>query len=234
MVQRVGASATFADETGLDHATAHRMLACLVDERLATRVRGSLRYSLGSLAYELGLAAAPHFAIERLAGPGLAKLASTTRAMVFMNIRSGFDSVCIARHEGRSALKAYTVDVGTRRPLCLSAGGAAILISLPPSEQKAVMAANLATVARRAPAHEAAVRRMLRRSAELGYGLNLEDIIPGIAAVGVPILANGQPVASLSLATTRAALDSARRTVLLERLRREVTRIEGLLAQFRL
>jgi DNA-binding IclR family transcriptional regulator len=223
-----------ADETGIDHATVHRMLACLVEERLATRVRGSLRYSLGSLAYELGLAAAPHFALERLAGPGLAKLASSTRALVFLNIRSGLDSVCVARHEGRSALKAYTVEVGTRRPLCLSAGGVAILINLPRQEQAAVMAANLAAVARRVPAHEAAVRRMLRRSAELGYGLNLEDLIPGIAALGVPIRSAGQPVASLSLGTMPAALEGARRELLLERLRREAARIESLLQQFRL
>jgi DNA-binding IclR family transcriptional regulator len=223
-----------AEETGLDHATVHRMLSCLVQERLATRVRGSLRYSLGSLAYELGLAAAPNFAIDRLAGAGLAKLASITRAMVFMNIRSGFDSVCVARHEGRSVLKAYTVDVGTRRPLCLSAGGAAILISLPKHEQASVTAANLEAIAHRGPAREIAVRRMLRRSAELGYGLNFEDIIPGIAALGVPILSRGMPVASLSLATTRAALDDGgRRAVLLDRLRREASKIEGMIGQLR-
>ena len=67
-----------------------------------------------------------------------------------------------------------------------------------------------------------------------GYGLNLEDLIPGIAALGVPIRSAGQPVASLSLGTTPAALEGARREMLLDRLRREAARIEALLQQFRL
>ena len=95
-------------------------------------------------------------------------------------------------------------------------------------------AANLEAIAYRGPAREIAVRRMLRRSAELGYGLNFEDIIPGIAALGVPILSRGMPVASLSLATTRAALDDGgRRAVLLDRLRREASKIEGMIGQLR-
>ncbi len=223
-----------AEDTGLDHATAHRILGCLVQERLVTRVRGTLRYSLGSVAYELGLAAAPYFAVDELAGAGLAKLASSTRTIVFVNFRSGNDSVCVARHEGRHALKAYTVEVGTRRPLCLSAGGAAIVVALPRREQAAVVAANIDAIGRRAPARALAVRRMLRQSAELGYGLNLEDIVPGIAAIGVPIHAEGVPVASLSLATTRAALDGAKRLPLLDKLRREASRVEALITRLRL
>ena len=53
-----------AQEAGLEHSTVHRMLACLLEEGLAVRVPGTRRYSLGPLAYELGVAAAPHFAIE--------------------------------------------------------------------------------------------------------------------------------------------------------------------------
>ncbi|WP_051952542.1 IclR family transcriptional regulator [Xenophilus azovorans] len=215
-----------AQEAALEHSTVHRMLGCLLHERLAVRVAGTRRYTLGPLAYELGVAAAPHFAIERLAGPALAQLAAETRDIVFLNVRSGAESVCVARFEGRKALKAYTVEVGTRRPLSLSAGGAAMLIALPRAEQSRIQALNLRAIVRRGEAQQTAVRRMLQRSRRLGYGCNQEDIIPGIAAIGVAIRsAAGEPLASLSLAAAGADLAPPRRSRLLERLNAEARKI---------
>lgn len=214
-----------AEEAGLEHPTVHRMLACLLDEEMVVRVPGTRRYSLGPLAYELGVAAAPHFAIERLAEPGLVQLATETRDIVFLNVRSGAESVCVARFDGRRALKAYTVDVGTRRPLSLSAGGVAMLIALPRTEQSRLEALNLQTIVRRGEARQTAVRRMVRRSRRLGYGFNQEDIIPGIAAIGVAIRTpSGLPVASLSLAATSEEL-AARHAHLLALLSAEAERI---------
>jgi DNA-binding IclR family transcriptional regulator len=222
-----------AQEAALEHSTVHRMLACLLDEGLAVRVPGTRRYSLGPLAHEFGVAAAPHFAIERLAAPGLARLAAETRDIVFLNVRSGAESVCVARFEGRKALKAYTVDVGTRRPLSLSAGGVAMLIALPRAEQTRLEALNLQAIVRRGEARQTAVRRMVQRSRRLGYGFNQEDIIPGIAALGVAIRSpSGAPVASLSLAATGADL-AARQPRLLTLLRAEAERIAAQLAPLR-
>ncbi len=223
-----------AEETGLDHTTVHRLLAGLVEERLATRVAGTRRYTLGALAFELGVAASPYFLLDQMASPLLAKLAADTRDMVFLNVRSGTDSVCIARHEGRKALKAYTVDVGTRRPLALSAGGVAMLVCMPRAEHVQIEAQNLRSIVRRGEARQDAVRRMLQRSHRLGYGLNLEDIIPGIAALGVSInMPDGAPVASLSLAASGADLSEPRRALLLERLRKEAKTIEAMLDPLR-
>lgn len=223
-----------AAEVGLDHATVHRMLACLVQERLVARVAGSRRYTLGPFSYELGVAALPYFSIETLAAPMLAKLASDTRDIVFLNVRSGFESVCVARFEGRKPLKAYTVDVGTRRPLSLSAGGVAMLICLPRAEQAAIEAHNLKAIVRRGEARQSAVQRMLQRSRRLGYGLNIEDIIPGIAALGVAIHSpSGESVASLSIAANAADMLEPRRALLLDRLRLEAARVESTLGDLR-
>lgn len=223
-----------ADETGLDHTTVHRMLTCLVQEGLVARVAGTRRYTLGPLTYELGLASTPYYAIDRVAAPALRNLAARTKDLLFLNVRSGFDSVCIARYEGGSALKAFTVNVGTRRPLSLSAGGVAMMVAMPPAEQSLIEEQNLRSIVRRGEARQAAVRRMLQRSRRLGYGLNLEDIIPGIAALGVAIrTGEGIPVASISLAATSADLDEQRQRLLLERLQREAANIEAALGQLR-
>lgn len=221
-------------QADLDHTTVHRLLKCLVAEGLATRVPDSKRYTLGPLAYEIGLAATPYFSIESQVGETLSKLASDTHDIVFLNIRSGFDSVCVARHDGRKAFKAYTVDVGTRRPLCLSAGGVAIWINLPKRQQAHIRAANLRSIERNGQARKIAVRRMLSRSAKLGFGLNHEDIIPGIAAIGVPIRSqSGAPIASLSLASAEIGRLDERREALLERLYQEAATIEAVLDRLR-
>lgn len=223
-----------AVETGLDAATVHRLLQGLVGERLAARVAGSRRYTLGPLAYELGLAAAPSYGLDRLAAPILQQLATQTRDIVFLNVRSGDDSVCIARHEGRAALKAYTVDVGTRRPLVLSAGGVAILVALPRAEQQAVLAANLGTPILADEHRRRAARRIVARSRRAGHGWNQADFIPGIAAIGVAVRnGDGAPIASLSLAALERDLDDARRERLLGKLRDEAARVEALLPRLR-
>src|SRR5207253_5373151 len=129
------------------------------------------------------------------------------RDIVFLTVRSGFESVCIARHEGRAALKAYTVDVGTRRPLCLSAGGVAIVVRLPRAEQAAIEAHNLHSIARREEARQLAVKRMVRRSRRVGYGLNLPDFVPRIGALrGAIWTATGH----LGASVRRAALGEGR------------------------
>ncbi|MCD6672317.1 MAG: IclR family transcriptional regulator [Burkholderiaceae bacterium] len=223
-----------AEETGLSRGTVHRVLDALVRERLACRVPGSRRYSLGPLAWELGKAAAPHFSLDALAAPVLARLAAETRSIVFMNVRSGNETVCVARHEGRHALKAYTVGVGTRRPLALSAGGVAILIALPRAEQRAAEAANLRSIARSDESRQEAVRRMLRRSRALGFGCNFEDIIPRIAALGVAIRSpTNDPVASISIAASSATLTEARQAEIVGRLQAAACEIEPMLAVLR-
>lgn len=223
-----------ADRSGLDHATVHRILAGLVDERLVTRVDGTRRYTLGPMAYELGVASSRYFALDRVVADGLQRLAARTRDIVFLNVRSGFDSVCIARYEGRNALKAYTVDVGTRRPLMLSAGGVAMMIRLPRAEQAAIEKENLRVIERQDEARKDAVRKMLHRSQKLGHGLNLEDVIPGIAAIGIAVCApDGEPVASISIASSSADLSEDRRQLLVERLLVEAEALEAELGRFR-
>lgn len=209
-----------AQAADLHHSTVHRLVQGLVQERLAARVAGSMRYTLGPMAHELGLAARPYFELPAPLAQRLDALAARTRDIVFLSIRSGADSVCIGRWEGQRALKAYTVGIGTRRALSLSAGGAAILVGLKRSERDPIIAANLQAITLRGDAQVAAIQRMLARSLRLGYGSNREDIIPGIAAVGVPFGPAGGPIGALSIGTSAASLEG-RRAKLLALLRQE-------------
>jgi len=221
-----------AQAAGLHHSTVHRLVSGMVEERLAARVGGSMRYTLGPMAHEIGLAARSYFEPPAPVAERLAGLAAHTRDIVFLSIRSGNDSVCIGRWDGQRALKAYTVEVGTRRALSLSAGGAAILAGLRRAERESVVAANLEAIALRGEA-QAAVQRMLARSVRLGYGYNREDIIPGIAALGVPFGLAGRPVGALSIGTSAANLAEDRRSRLLALMRGEAGVLAAAFAQSR-
>lgn len=223
-----------ADMAGLSPATTHRLLSSLVEERLATRVPGTKRYTLGVLVFELGIAAGPHFDLDRLAKRRLLALARELQGTVFLKIRSGLDSVCVARHDGVAPINALMLDVGGRRPLCLTAGGVALLIQLPQSLQEDIESQNLRALTLQQDARLTGVRRMLRRSRQLGFGLNLGDIVPGIYAISVPLFVeNRRPIASMTLALTTANPGPSMAAVLASRLYEEATAIEPLFAQLR-
>ncbi len=225
-----------AGESGLDPATVHRLLNSLCDEGMVTRVPGSRHYTLGALAFELGLSAAPYFDLGRLARKRLAELTQELGGSLFLKIRSGVDSVCLAREDGQRTVQALMLDVGGRRPLCLTAGGVAILIHLPRAEQKEVEAHNRRTIACGDATRWCGIRRMLERSRPLGFALNLGDIAAGISAVGVPLRSRqGAPIASLTLALagSRGHLSEDQALGLAQRLQREAEALEPLLAQLR-
>lgn len=224
-----------AEHTGLDPATVHRLLHALVDEGLACRVPGSRHYTLGPLAFTLGLAAAPYFDLDRPTQTRLAALAKDLRGTLFLKLRSGVDSVCLARHDGVGPVPSLMLEVGGRRPLCLTAGGVAMLIHLPRAEQAAIAAANQRSIERRDPRRWQGVRRMLRRSRPLGYASNLGDIASGINAIGVPVTTStGDAVASLTLALSGPPLARTQADALAARLRGEAEGIAPLLAHLRL
>lgn len=137
-----------AEHARLDPATVHRLLHALVDEGLACRVPGTRHYTLGPLAFTLGLAAAPYFDLGRPTQTRLAALAKDLHGTVFLKLRSGVDSVCLARHDGVGPVPSLMLEVGGRRPLCLTAGGVAMLIHLPRAEQAAIEADNRRSIER--------------------------------------------------------------------------------------
>jgi DNA-binding IclR family transcriptional regulator len=72
---------------------------------------------------------------------------------------------------------------------------------------------------------------MWERSRQAGYGVNFEDLIPGVAAVAVGVAADGEaPFASLTLAGPPAQLPVERAPSLAALLRKEAVRFAALAA----
>src|SRR5262245_13123283 len=100
----------------LDRGTTHRMLACLVRERLARQRASDRRYVPGPLLFELGLALPALSAFQSACAGPLARAAKRLGGVSLLCLRSGAEFVCAGR-AGDLQLKALTIDVGTRRPL---------------------------------------------------------------------------------------------------------------------
>ena len=188
---------------GLERPTAHRLLQALTAEGMLVQHRESRRYSLGSVVFELGLAAAHRFNLNALCLPVLTRLSKWVGDTSFLFVRSGDDAVCIARVPGPLPIQTPVVPAGSRQPLGVNAGGLALLSAMPDVEVDKV----LQSVSLRLQAYEGLdidlLRQHLYKARRTGYALIANHAVPGIAAVGLPILdATRQPIAAVTVATT--------------------------------
>jgi DNA-binding IclR family transcriptional regulator len=186
---------------GLDRGTVHRILACLVRERLALQRPADLRYVLGPMNFELGAGLPRHAELQDLARATVRRLARTVpRVVCLAYLRSGDDCVCIARAGSSSYTREGTgIRVGHRAPLLALAGGAAILSALPPSEAQAVIARNRRALAHLGPAHLARSEAVVRFRDRFGCILSDGVLWHGINSVAVAVTQGGRVLGSLAL-----------------------------------
>ena len=205
----------------LDRGTTHRIVACFIRERLARQRASDRRYLPGPLLFELGVSVPELAALQAVSHAPLARLAKRLGGIALLYLRSGFEFVCVSR-AGTLQLKALTIDVGTRRPLIVSAGGLAIVAALEKEEARAVIDENLKRVGRFGEARLRALKRVIRQSQTRGYGVSEGEIVPGVSAYGTAIHdSSGEPFAAISIVGAATTFASLRTTDILENLQRE-------------
>jgi DNA-binding IclR family transcriptional regulator len=189
-----------ARRSGLDKATVHRILGCLEGERLVERDVKEHRYFPGPMLVDLGLSVSGYQPLLEAGRATLSQLAQRTGGVAFFYLRSGVDFVVAGRVE-KTAHRGMLNEVGFRRPLVMSAGGVAMLLTLPRDERDVIVERNLREL------HDMGIPRrerfegMYTRSVELGYSANLEDVVSGIHSFSVAILDRaGLPLGSLAIA----------------------------------
>ena len=198
-------------QLGLQRSTAHRLLQALASEGALVQHRESRRYSLGALVFELGLAASHRFNLIDVCQPVLATLSRQSGDTSFLFVRSGSDAVCLARVPGSFATHTSVVPVGSRQPLGVSAGGLAIISALPSAEAQKVLSEVAPRLEPYGNLDVDLIRQHLSRAREAGYAMIANHAVPGISAVGLPILnAEGQPVGAITVATKISRMTTAR------------------------
>lgn len=205
--------------TGLRRPTVHRLLQCLLRERLVARNTRTRNYHLGPMLYELGLTASPSVKLDALCRPHLSALAEATGDLAFLTLRSGVDGVCIDRQAGAFWVRTHTLHVGSRRPLGIGAGSLAILAALDDRERRATLAANSTRYPHYDGASAAQLARLVTQARRRGFAVH-DGPVSGARAIGMPVFdATGLPIAGVSVSAVRSRMKEERWPELVRRLK---------------
>lgn len=195
--------------TDLHIATARRIMQALVSGGMLSFDHRTKRYFVGPAAFSVAVLGNAWFSRREDFTPILEAIAARTRDTVMFSIRSGYEAVCLERREGAFPIRVMSLEKGSRRPLGAGSGSLAMLAFLDDAERDVVLrqcAPRFAMFGLDMRTVDEAVHRT--RSA--GYAVNRGDIIEGVHGVGVPILADGIAVASISVAAISSRMDDAR------------------------
>lgn len=188
--------------SGVNKATALRLLDTLIGEGFVARDEATKRYRLGDEAALLGMAMQGRDHIRDRARPSLVRLAALSGDTALLSARHGLESVCVDREFGTFPIRANYLEIGSRRPLGAGAGSLALLAWLPDEEIDTVLGLLEPVYARRYPRiSRQLLKDEIAASRQRGYALLLDVVIDQMGGVGVPVLgSDGRPVAALSIA----------------------------------
>ena len=213
---------------GLTKPTTHRLMQALVDHGLARHVDETRRYHLGpSLRLLSNLAPPEGPDLLQACTPAIQRLAEASGDTVFLGARDGLYTVCMSRATGDYPIRAITVEVGSRRPLGIGAGGLALLACLPDEEALRivqVLTPRYAAYPLVSVEQIVASQRLARRQ---GYALSDGRVAQGVRGVALALTdATGQPCATIGLAAIRQRMSQRRIGDLVDLLRQEIGWIE--------
>lgn len=213
--------------TKLGKTTAHRLMTGLQEFGWVDFVEEDGSYQLGFRPLTLALAAADRYGLNRLAAARLRQIADETEDTVYLSLRSGMESICIARYEGDFPVKTLTLSVGSRRPLGVGAGSLALL-AFEDDDTVMTMIDRTAQARERYQVGDEALRDLIADARVRGYALNDGMLVSGMSALGVPIRTSaGQPLAAISVAAISSRLSGDRQQRVARCLHDAVAEIES-------
>ncbi len=213
-----------ARATGLDPATASRMLDLLVQEGFATRDE-MRRYGIGPEIFQLADVAQRRAELRKLARPALQRLVEEFGDTAVLTEASRGEAVCSDVEPGTVALSANYVSVGTRRPLGVGAGSLAVLAWLPAAERARRLQQTSRKLANYPRLDAVAIAAQIEAARQRGHVLFLDWVVEGMGGIAVPILDDqARPIGALSVAAQSVRL-RAREGVLARRLKAEASHI---------
>jgi DNA-binding IclR family transcriptional regulator len=194
--------AELQQHSGLTKPTVHRLLGALKGHGFVEQASDTRRYRLGSELAVIGWSAARNVHdLRELCEDDMVALANRSGDTSFLTIRSGSEAVCIDRQSGSYPVKAFTVDVGTRRPLGVGAGGIALLAALDEERAEHFLAESEQRLAAYPNVSAKALRRAVADARAKGYAFSEGLVLKGVRGLAVTVSnPDDRVVAALSLA----------------------------------
>lgn len=220
-----------ANGSGVNKATALRLLEDMMEEGFVHRDSATKKYTLGEESVTLGLAMQGRDHIRNRARPAMLRLAGMCGDTVLLSTRSGCEAVCIDREFGSFPIRANYLDLGMRRPLGVGAGSLALLAWLPDAEIDAVLELNQTVIAQKYPLMSLAlIKDEVQHARERGYAMLLEVVVGQMGGLAVPIFGrDGRVFAALSVAALTDRI-VGRKTLLVNALQKVATELSGVAA----
>jgi len=202
--------AEIVQATSLARPTVHRIVHVLIEEGIVERSERTGNYAVGRQVPELALARPSRSALMVAAEPHLAAASAQLGDTLFMTVRTGFDTLCVARRIGSYPIQVLSIEVGVRRPLGVSSAGVAILAAMPSPEARKIVLAN-ETRFGAYRTDTATVLGQIQLARRRGYNLRDVGLVQGTKSLSAWIRTpEGQPAAAITLSAMRNRLSPRR------------------------
>jgi DNA-binding IclR family transcriptional regulator len=207
---------SIASYLNMNKATAHRLLATLEARGYVERTADRRKYHLGVRAFELGAYFQSQLDVRRMALPYLIEMVEQAGEAAFLCIREGDEALCIERVEAEQVVNIFSLRVGGRQPLHCGAAPRALLVDLDDQELESYAhRTGLPRLTENTLLTIEELRQDVRQTRCQGYVVSIEDVTPGIRAVGAPVRDhNGRVIAAISLSGLAARFEPERITAL--------------------
>jgi DNA-binding IclR family transcriptional regulator len=188
-----------ADELQVHKSTAFRLLGVLENRGLVAQAKDRGRYHLGAGVLRLAGAAAVRLDISQEGVPVCRELADELGETVNIAVLDDDAAVNIMQARGTASVTAQNW-LGRRTPLHATSSGKVLFAHMPPTLREGLLARPLPRFTDRTVTGAAMVRGELEAVVEQGYGVTVDELELGLAAVAAPVRAHdGKVIAAISV-----------------------------------
>ncbi|MGB5165134.1 MAG: IclR family transcriptional regulator [Woeseiaceae bacterium] len=182
-------------ETGVAKATAHRLLAELVDMSLLTLDPTTRCYRGGLSLARIGATVTADYDLRTSAHPHLQALHDEFGHVATLGVRNKLTGVYIDKIESRDFGLRLHSEIGKTFPLHCTAMGKVLLSQADKDTVRRITKRKLEAHTANTITDPKALRRELRRVAEQGYAVDDEEITRGLVCIAAPVLGIGGEIA---------------------------------------
>lgn len=207
------------DSSGLPKSTLVRLLSALVGLEFAVRVDERPAYRLGHKVMDLAKAYVKGLDISEVAGRYLGALAAATRQTSNLGVLDGDQVLHVCVQAPDRPLRFETA-AGSRAAAYCTGLGKMLLASLEADELDAHLPlGGLVAITPRTLTDRALLARDLQKTARRGYAFDDNEHSEGLRCLAVPVIADGTPIAAISVSGPAAEFGAPHQPEHLKQLR---------------